>query len=480
MIVTFQPTINNTADYTACYINFLRCVTAIATAAAGTTTLTVNPYTASNTIDTTKNCIISIDANAEAGGWTTSASHNVPSSLSNTATTYTALASAAAYLYKADFYNTSGKSTYPYKKLCFHSYNDSSAYNHYSSSSSYSAPTRSYISAARATNMLITFGCSSTTDWTSTTFPPSGGVVTNQINDQPNAGQTTSYTLNQNTVQTSSLYNQGPGLTYNDTTIQYHMAITADYCVIWESKVGDTYTAGYFTTPTNGQSTAQASNWNYPRYGSIYYMGMRQTQPWEDTMTNNPPWVCWQYTGDLSATAGTTSPFSQSQVAAYMATVNNSGITSTSAKIYTTANSYNQNTFFGGSSIGRNTNEQAWDQVNYYTYSKKLDGPLFLTRAMSNNIFNGEAGYTTNMLYMPQYDTVTGGQVPGAYPIKISRCYTGDWNPGGACRGIYKSLSMPYATMKLYWQAANQTYTIGSDTYIPFVLNEDMWLVRFA
>lgn len=104
MIVTFQPTINPAADYTACFMNFLRCVTAIATASSGTTTLVVNPYTASGTIDATKNCIISIDANSEAGGWTTSTSHNVVSSLSNTATTYTALASATAYSYRADFY----------------------------------------------------------------------------------------------------------------------------------------------------------------------------------------------------------------------------------------------------------------------------------------------------------------------------------------------------------------------------------------
>jgi len=81
MIVTFDPYINNTASGDAIYVNFLRCVTAIATAAANTTTLTVNPYVNNTgTVDNTKNCIVSIDANTEAGGWTTSASHNVPSS----------------------------------------------------------------------------------------------------------------------------------------------------------------------------------------------------------------------------------------------------------------------------------------------------------------------------------------------------------------------------------------------------------------
>lgn len=481
MIVTFRPTINNTADYTACYLNFLRCATAIATAAAGTTSLTVNPLTATGAIDLTKNCIISIDANTEAGGWTTSASHNVPGSLVNTAQTYTALASATSFLYKADFYNLSGKSTYPYKKLCFHSYNDNSVANVYGAPFGQISQLRSAITANLGANMLITFGCSASTDWTSTTFPPAGGLVAQQMNNQNSpALQTTSYTLNQNTSSgIQGLYNQGPGLVYTDSTVEYHMAVTADYCVIWESKVADTYTNGYFTTTTTGNGTTY---WDRARFGSIYYMGLRETQPWENTLTNNPPWVCWQHTGDQLGTGGTSTAYSHNQVAAYLATISNAGIVSTTAKIYVTTNSYNEPLFHGGNiaSKGRNTTEEAWNQSVHTTAYKMLDGPIFTTRAMGNTTFNGEQGKSLNMLYMPQYDTTTGTQVPGAYPIKISRCYTGDWNPGGNCRGIFKSLSMPYTTMKLYWQSANQTFTIGTDTYLPFVINEDMWLIRVA
>jgi hypothetical protein len=94
---------------------------------------------------------------------------------------------------------------------------------------------------------------------------------------------------------------------------------------------------------------------------------------------------------------------------------------------------------------------------------------------MSNTTTN-----TSNNLYNPVFDAVTGLQVPPAYPIKISRSFTGDFNSGGACRGIYKSLSMPYATIKQVWQAPNQTFTIGTDTYLPFCLDTDMWLIRFA
>lgn len=473
MIVTFQPTINTGADVTACYLNFLRCVTAIATAPAGTTSLTVNPYTASNTIDSTKNCIISIDANTEAGGWTTSASHNVPSSGNNTPSTYTAISTAAAFLYKADFYNASGKSTYPYKKLCFHSYNGGTSYNYWSSVSTYPAMDKSQINANAGANMLVTFGCSTTTDWTSTTFPPAYGNSTARYNDPGN--QTTSYTLNHNTTS-GAMYNQGPGMVYTDTTIQYHMAVTADYCIIWESKVGDTYANGYFNTSTAGNGTTY---WNRSRYGSIYYMGLRNTQPWENAQNNNVPWVCWQYNSDRNSNGGINAPYSHSQVAAFMLTNNNSGVVSTTPYVYVTQNKYDV-AFFNGEF--RNSRRSALSAAHHYSAASELDVPIFVTRAMSAGLIAGstENGASSNMLYMPQTDPVSGAQVPGAYPINISRCYDGDWNAGGSCRGIYKSLSMPYATMKNYWQAAGQTFTINGDPYLPFVLWEDMWLVRFA
>jgi len=472
MIVTFQPTINpaSATDVTACYMNFLRCVTSIATAAAGTTSLTVNPFTASNAIDTTRNCIISIDSNTEAGGWATSASHNVIASLSNTPAVYTALPTAAAYLYKADLYNASGKSAFPYKKLCFHSYGN------YASTTAYSTTNPVFnlasVTAQSGANMLVTFGCSTTTDWTSGTFQPPASVAYNRADST----QTTSYTLNGSHVGTSSVY-ANPGLCYTDTNIQYHMAVTADYCIIWESKVGDTYATGYFNTSATGNGTTY---WNVPRFGSIYYMGMRETQPWENTLTNNPPWVCWQHTQNINATGTTLVPYPHNQVAAFLITNNNSAVASATPQIYSTNNSWT-NEFFHTRRAAAVT-AYVSNPGTIYQEGARLDGPLFQTRAMYSGT-NGnpiETGTSSNMLYMPQYDTTTGTQVPGAYPIKISRSFNGDWNPGGACRGIYKSLSMPYASMKLYWQAATQTFTINGDTYLPFVLNEDMWLIRVA
>lgn len=477
MIVTFQPTINNTADYTACYLNFLRCATAIATAPAGTTSLTVNPLTATGAIDTTKNCIVSIDCNTEGGGWTTSASHNVPGSLVNTAQTYTALASSTNFQYKADFYNASGKTATPFKKLCFHSYSTSST-----STSFYTAGAKFALNSVTngvGTNMLITFGSSSTSDWTSTTFPPAG-ATTGPINSP--TIQTTSYTLNDIGNLASNGITGGAGLMYTDPAIQFRMAITADYCVIWEQKVNDSYTSGYFTSTTSHGGTS----WTRARFGSVFYVGLRETQPWENSQTNNVPWVCWQNTLNDNGLGSAANPYSLNQVAASMLRVSNTGINTTTPVTLVTNNAYNMGYFWGGGGAnrGQNSSRDAYNAVYHSTPGAALDGPIFITRNMggatSDTNNNGQLLAGANNVYLPQYDTTTGLFVPGAYPIKISTSRNDAWNPGGACRGIYKSLSMPYANMKQYWQAANQTFTIGTDTYIPFVINNDMWLVRYA
>jgi len=491
MIVTFQTTINPSSDNTACFMNFLRCVTAIATAPAGTTSLTVNPYVASNNIDTTRNCIISIDCNTEAGGWTTSTTHNVVSSLSNTATTYTSIASAGAYFYKADFFNNSGKPDFPFKKLSFHSYGPvpSTSNNAYMGGASISTSfTQAQVTANAGANMLITFGCSTTTNWSSS-FAPGGGV--NGGSDNVNNGaQTTSYTLN---AWGGTAVSQIPGLVYVDPGIQYCMAVTADYCIIWEKRVGDSYNTGFFTVATSGNGT---TNWNGSRFGSIYYMGLRENQPWETPLPNNPPWVCWQHTQNdrQGGGGGTGQAYSWNQVAAFMLTYNNSNVASTTPLVYGTVNNWRQDYFFQSNTTTVGPRGLTPGSYNHQG-SQQLDGPIFHTRNMHSNstYYNTtinptnstysrqfQLGQSENMLYMPQYDPVTGVFVPGAWPIKISRSYTGDWNPGGACRGIYKSLSMPFVQMKQYWQSATQTFNINGEQYMPIVLQDDMFLVRFA
>lgn len=502
MIITFDPNPvgASTPDYTGSYINFLRCVTAALTAPAGTTTLTVNPYTASNTIDTTKNCIKSIDYNTEAGGWIISASHTVPSNGNNTPTTYTSLNSATVHQYKADFYNNSGKSAAPYNKISFHTYNDYTGYNVWAAGQETSMY-RTNIGtpyAGNGTNMIITFGCSTTTDWTDTAYRPGGASNNTAYNG---SGQTSSFTLNGGYGNSTSIYKPS-GLNYNDTNVYYQIAVTENYCIIWErsKSATDGYTNGYFQTATTSPNSGPY--WNYsPRFGSVFYMGFRETQPWEDAQNNNPPWVCWSNHLERNSNSGTTTPYPNDQVAAYMLTLNNSAQVSTTPKRYSTQNVWNYNYMHGYGNASNATPYVADQGSNYTTVMRMIDTPLFLTRACGSSGVNsyantnGQAGYTSPsspaILGYPQYDPQTGTHVPGAYPIKISRAFGGtttglaspdlaEWNPGGACKGIYKSLSMPYPTMKLYWQSEKQTFTINGETYMPFVLLEDMWLVRAA
>jgi hypothetical protein len=117
MFVKFNPTLGTATAELRAY-NFMRVITAVATAGAGTTP-SVNPLTAAGTYDTNFNLITEIIGNSEAGGWnisvrdpgeTQNTAHNLPD---------------AEYLdtgitgrtYRADFWRESGKATYPYIKF---------------------------------------------------------------------------------------------------------------------------------------------------------------------------------------------------------------------------------------------------------------------------------------------------------------------------------------------------------------------------
>ena len=511
MIVSFLVRPSGSGDFTANYINFLRCVTAIATAPAGTTSLTVNPYTSTGVINTSFNCIQSIIANTEGGGWTTSSAHSVPSSGNNTATSYTALNSAADFAYVADFYNTSTKSATPFKKLSFHSYNNNqSSYgnNYLGGQATGLAFYKGNMSDGMGTNILVTFGASSTSNWSDSYGRPEANV----FNSDCRLNKV--YTLGANTFNATSC-NGGHPLefgTINNTTaagsgILFTMAVTADYCVIWE----EFYQNG--TSPYNlsewgyGRQSSGSSPFNNSRYTGFVYCGLRTTQAWEDTLTNNVPWVAMSYnpcynsaTPGSGATTSTGQQFPHSTVAALMHTLTNSGtLNSTRGTVgavvnpcvIATTNSYNQNYFDGfvstgdgGASGHSDTQGGSYPttSVNYSTSypGNRLDGPLWNSRNKGQGVYSGHIGSTANILYKPVVDPTTGVLVPPAVPITISRSYTDDWNPGGTVRGLYKSLSGTATFIKKYWLSPTQTFTINGEPYLPFVMYQDMFLVRFA
>lgn len=505
MIVSFDPYINNTANQDATYANFLRCVTAIATAAAGTTSLTVNPYLTVSTVDGTKNCITGIIANTEGGGWLTSpTTHSIPSYPS----TFTQMASKAAYstMYKADFYNENGKASMPYNKMTFHAvgHNQTNANDAIWNGRIATAPLTGWTTSGVGGQLQMTFGCSTSTDGDSN-YTPSWSTAT--PNQQSNSWTNNAYFSNTTGSATSG--NNWPGNATgfnlsNIASVTYTMAVTANYCIIWEVHRSNSYANGYSNTYSfpNGGSC----------YGAIMYGGMRTTQPWEDTLSNNPPWVAWNVTHVPAGTQGIgygaidgtlnpynpttnygswpyTAPQPPNSAAAFMYTTNDSGIVSASPSRYANFPFYqwfknNINTSHCAvSGTGYQTAAGRLDSFSYTQQSGTTDPlslstPLFHQRQRKSQNINSISS-TTHNPNLPTVDSDTGTFVPGAYPVKIARHTSGTWNSGGICKGIYKSLTMPLANMKLYWQDG-QTFTINGEPYTPIVFNEDMYLIRKA
>jgi len=474
MLVTFNPMINTGADVNAAYMNFLRCVRAICTAAAGTSSLTVNPFTNNTgTIDNTRNCIISIDANAEAGGWAESTASNVIQSGS-----FTAIASAATNLYKFDAYNASNKGTYPYMKLSFHG-PTKTGYNasYYGGGAMYGGTVSSF---ATYPFIRMTFGCHSATDWSG-----SAPSYVPQDNGYPNYNQSTSWTMNDVGSNSSSTPSSTPPMFWaNNALVNYRMAVTSTYCIIWEVHTSNSYANGY----SNVFATVPSQYLANASYGGLMYGGLRETVLWENSRSDNPPWVAMQLynvaSSSVSNSAGNPQP--ANSVAAFMATMDSTGIPSSLAyRVY-------KNDTYGGA-----PNVMGYDQDNLVTtafpgassfgatggltgqsLNLGLSGPVFVNSDSRNGGYN-------NNLYMPTVDAATGTGVPSAYPIVVKRMANGSWNPGGAIRGMYKSLGMPQTLMKNYF-SAGQTYSIYNsvlavtDTYIPVVFGNNMYLIRYA
>jgi hypothetical protein len=460
MIVTFNPMINTGASADAAYMNFLRCVTAIMTAAAGTTTLTVNPFTNNTgTVDGTKNCIVSIDANTEAGGWTTSASHSIVSSGSFTSPTTT------SQLYKADFYVANGKSAMPYNKITFTNWSPSTT----TLFGTQSATTLA-LGWPTLPSVYIAYGVSTTSDLTNTNYVATTPGIT--------ASTQTSMVYNPIAGQTSSqLASVVPALNLANTGNYLRMAVTQNYCILWEVPNSNSYANGY-SFRLAGVDPAIGNNYLSRSYGTLFYFGTRETQTWENSLNHNPPICSFQVQHvDKSGSSGF------DIVAAYMATMTDTGVASSSSQQYftqCTASTYTSvvtNTYASTSGITAFLAAMAAGTQTYTpgvsaVLNAGLTVPIFYNKDCS-------AYNYTQQFYMPVPDPNTGSLVPSAAPIIIRRYVSGSWNNGGACRGIYKSLSMPVSTMKLYF-SNGQTFTIGSDTYIPVVFNETMYLIRNA
>lgn len=426
MLVKINPSLGtgNNSNYLWAY-NFMRCIDAIVTASAGSTP-SVNPLTAASTYDTGTNLITSVISNAEAGGWTRSSSYNLVDS-TYTTTKFT------DYSYKADYYNATGKSAYPYKKFTLKP-------QQYTTWNSY--PYLDFVYGVHtATDYSGTAGYAYTGfDYTTTSFNICEAGQNQGYVPWANAFPLVFTTTRTGTVGTANV-------DYNE----YLVAATQDYIIIMNA------------------------------FNSILYAGTRTTQPWENSYSNNPPIVGWC----ANSTVYYSTSYQVNTKFMWTLSMDGTGAVRTTplkAWHYVTSTEGNyvqqlsQTVVHGASNVGVNAIRPVGDLSG---------GPIMRSCAYSASI-SGVPGFR-----QPPVTDSSGALVPPAVPINMMLAHQSTvsaytyYNAGGSCLGIYKSLGGSDAYMNNYYTSTSQVFTVGSDSYVPYLsgtdtLYRDMYLVRKA
>jgi len=432
MLVRFNPTLGTGNNSTTLYgYNFMRCVDAILTAGAGTTPV-VRPLTAANTFDSATNMITSVIANTEAGGWTRSSSFNlVDASYAATGITNNT--------YVADYYNTTGKADYPYKKFTMNT------------------PIQ-YSSYVGHPMIQFRYGIHTATDYSGT-----AGYSNSTTSWVLQAHNWTTYTMNYAypglpfRMDRSSAANIGTALVQG---MEFVLAVTADYIILME--------------PLN----------------SMIYCGTRTTQTWENTYSNNPPVVAFlTYLDDryLGGYAGYMRP---NVKVAWMLTRDGTGAIRTSPSKLSFY-SYENGNRNGSDGTDFVSGPYFWDMTAAAS-NVGIDGNYPIGDEMGGPLFKGGYQYAVSKgspgIITPPTTDSSGALVPPAYPVNVmcmtsssvtSYTYT---NGGGRCLGFYKGMSGSDAYMNNYY-TPGQIFTIDGDSYTPILTNgetatRDMFLVR--
>lgn len=423
MLVKFDPSIGVGTDYRLRAYNFMRCVDAVITAAANSTP-SVNPLTGAGTYNTGLNCITSVIANAEAGGWTRSGSYNLVDASYDPANVYNRV-------YYADYYNTTGKSDYPYKKFTL-------------------MPQPDFSWDTRPT-LCVQYG-----PHTATTRDGTYSNETNSCYLGRTYGEYYSGYYSQGYVHAGFRINMDSATFTNTSAIsipgmEWTIAATQDYIII-------------------------AHPLNY-----MIYSGTRTTQTWENSFSNNPPlvafatYVDYRFVENASFTINDRYFWGLLQDGVGTPRTTPSRIFNHSAGSDTRNYvAYNGVTpWHGGSNVGINGAQVMGTEAGF---------PIMYTRTASNQ-FGGSPGYQIN----PVVDS-GGTYVPCAIPINFMVSDTSTVtnytyaNKGGRALGIYKSISGPDSWMSNYY-TPNQIFTVDGDPYWPFVCNgdlivRDMFLLR--
>jgi hypothetical protein len=437
MLVKFNPTLGTTNIALRAY-NFMRVITAVATAAANSTPV-VRPMTAQNTFNNSLDLITEVIANSEAGGWTVSGTndtsgHNLPD------TTYTD-ANLQNRVYRADFFRNSGKATYPFTKFTVlpqvfstwtsYPYMDIVCGCHVDSRYNAVAGYQSIVSAGTTPGLSSVNITAANQDGTRMPFH---GVRPNET--------------------------AVGGGTAGVPRDEWLLAITENYFILIQP-------------------------WH-----SITYFGTRTAQPWELGYDDNPAIVAWHtplYDWTQSATNRTYMP---KKTFAWWRLKDGFGQVRPQPYL-----SFNQNLNEDNNHVTHthHVTQYATSVVNSIAKitSDGRSAPLFNLKANRNSWPSNPTPQTNGINYYPVTDPTTGVQVPPAHPIYMQlgvvEATTTDqsqafFNEGGRCLGIYKSLSGSDAFMDNFY-TPGQNFIIDGENYYPYVtgrdtLYRDMFLIR--
>jgi len=458
MFVKFDPTLGTTSNQLRCY-NFMRVITEVATAAAGSTPV-VRPMTAANTFDTNIDLITSVIANNEAGGWQTSPRFDEQNAikghnLDNVGYTDTNFNNR---LYRADFWRDSGKAQLPYLKFTVQP-------QVYSTWTSY--PYVDIIHGAHTDKQYDKVsGYVPTTDTGN-----GGGYGYASVNLTGTAQDGTRATYHNIRPAETGVGANPWGQSANVSRSEWWLAVTAQYFILIQP------------------------------WTSMTYFGLRSTNAWEDSYDDNPPIVgfntpLWPWQR-ASTTTSSWQTFVGKKHWAWMKIKD--GSNAVRAQPYLCRRSHTGDNI---NYISHTMQYNEWvtnDVSSYIRVSGDGHGqPLFRLAANRNDAWRTRESSddTTDSpsqgwRYWPTVDTNTGAAVPCAIPVNMRLgIHTNDttlpartwWNEGGRLPGFFKSLSGSDAWMNDYYTPGT-TITVDGEPYYPLVTGpdtryRDMFLIR--
>lgn len=400
-------------DQKSRYHNFMAALHATATAAAGATPV-INPVNSSGTKDTNYNCV-TVLSNAEAGGWSTGTANNITAS--------STMNPSSGTLYLLDLYTSSGKTSFPYYRVGFQqAYAFNSSFTSYPFNYSYCGHSDKDPTTVpfNGDTTLVSGSCgglnpSVTSPFSGTSYPY---MVYPRV-DLDFASQTT-------------LHHQ-----------KIYVACTSSYLIIM--------------TPYD-----------------IWYFGTRTVSPWELGRTDNPPWVSFGWsTGNGSIPSYYPSSAGGNHYFAWTSLISPDLTTTSAARRLGRGEISDSITSYGHHFTG-------WQSGNNFSQTPAVTANTYLNPATHALLYIHSAYYGTGI--SPSYparwdgpvtDTVTGQQVPPAYPLWFSAMYdVSTGNPAttyqtsqGIIKGILRGPSSTPTGLNAMLTASD--YVIGSSTYVP-------------